>query len=187
MGSSMESLKTGTERIKFLLENYAELRDNDKKLWVSYLIMFHNLQDVLACPQPFDALCDLLLKKDVCGAETMRRIRQKFQQKGLYTPSEKIDDKKNSKAGRCLNVKSRVEHLLKNYSALRDCDIQLWLSYLIMFYGMKERLNTSSSAYDEFCDIIFDNEVPAIDTIRRNRQLFQEKGLYLGTKRRSDG
>jgi len=176
----MVKLKTTKEKIEHLLKNYPELRDDDRKLWLSYLITFHNLQDIFLCPKPFESLCDLLLKKEISNAETIRRIRQKFQQSGLYVGTEK----KSEKTYKIYNVKNRVEHLLKNYPALQDCDIQLWLAYLIMFYDMKERVNNSTSAYDEFCDIIFDNEVPAIETIRRSRQLLQEKGLYLGTRKR---
>lgn len=177
---SIEQLISSRERIEFLLRNYPSLRDDDKKLWVSYLVMFHRLQDVLSRPLPFEALCAMLLNENVAGTETIRRIRQKIQHQGQYERTAS-----NEVVSRAFNVKSRVEHLLKNYNALRDNDMQLWLSYLVMFHGMKERINDSCNPYEEFCDIVLDKEVPTMESIRRSRQAFQEKSLYVGTKRKS--
>lgn len=178
---SIKEITSCSDRIKYLLENYSSLREDDKKLWISYLIMFHNLQDVLTNSNSFEELCKLLLNKEVTNAETIRRIRQKLQQSGLYEREEKVGKKKDKKT---FNTKNRVEHLLLNYPALRDCDIQLWLGYLVMFHGMKDRLNESSDPYEEFCDIVLDKDVPAIETIRRSRQLFQQNGLYLGDRKK---
>jgi hypothetical protein len=188
------SLTSSKERVAFLLENYPSLRDDDKKLWVSYLVMFHNLQDVLTRQPPFESLCNLLLKENVSTCETLRRLRQKLQENGSYekqnkeqslhssvTKGKKIEDTKNI---RSFNVASRVEHLLKNYEALRDNDTQLWLAYLVMFHNAKDRINESIEPYVEFCDIVFDKDVPNMGSIRRSRQSLQEKGLYLGDKRK---
>lgn len=175
----VDQLKTGRSRIEYLLENYPSLRDNDKKLWISYLVMFHNLQDILLMPKPFDALCDLLLKDDIIQYESIRRIRQKIQEEGLYPKEPQTNVRKVA-----FNVKSRVEHLLKNYSALRDNDMQLWLSYLVMYHGLKERIKEAQNPYEEFCDIILDSDVTTMESVRRTRQSFQESGLYVGTKRK---
>jgi hypothetical protein len=194
------TLTTSKSRVEFLLENYPSLRDDDKKLWVSYLVMFHNLQEVLTRAQPFEALCSLLLKEDVASCETLRRLRQKLQENGAYAKElsddltrqslhrlrakgKKVEDTKI--VTRSFNVNSRVEHLLKNYDALRDNDTQLWLAYLVMFHGLKQRVNESISPYDDFCDIVFDNDVPNMQSIRRSRQHFQERGFYLGEKRKN--
>lgn len=175
----VDQLKTGRSRIEYLLENYPSLRDNDKKLWISYLVMFHNLQDILLMPKPFDALCDLLLKDTVLQYESIRRIRQKVQEGGLYPKEPQTNVHKV-----VFNVKSRVEHLLKNYKALRDNDMQLWLSYLVMYHGLKERIKEAQNPYEEFCDIILDSDVASMESIRRTRQGFQENGLYVGIKRK---
>jgi uncharacterized protein (DUF433 family) len=174
----VDQLKTGKARIEYLLEHYPSLRDNDKKLWISYLVMFHNLQDVLLMPKPFDALCDLLLIEDVIQCESIRRLRQKIQEQGLYQREPQSNLHRVA-----FNVKSRVEHLLKNYPALRDHDVQLWLSYLVMYHGLKDRVNEAENAYEEFCDIILDKDVTSMESIRRTRQAFQENSLYVGTKR----
>ena len=181
---SIKEITSCSDRVNYLLDNYPSLREDDKKLWISYLIMFHNLQDVLTNSNSFEELCKLLLDKDVANVETIRRIRQKIQQRGLYKRGEKVDKEKRVKT---FNTKNRVEHLLLNYPALRDCDIQLWLGYLVMFHGMKDRLNESSDPYEEFCDIVLDKDVPAIETIRRSRQQFQQNGLYLGDRKKDTG
>lgn len=196
--SVLEQLISGKDRVQYLLENYPSLRDDDKKLWISYLVLFHNLQDVLIRPEPFEALCNLLLKDNVCSWETIRRLRQKLQEKGGYekiggdptiqtlhrlrAKGKKVEGNKGK--NRNFNLHSRVEVLLKNYSPLRDNDTQLWLAYLTMFHGMKERINGSIDAYEEFCDMILSKEVPTMESVRRARQLFQEKGLYTGEKRK---
>jgi len=178
--SIVEQLTSVKNKVGFLLENYPNLREDDKKLWISYLVMFHHLQDVLTRPHPFDALCNMLLRESVPGSETIRRIRQKFQETGLYGKNTQNAPVAHKNA---FNVKSRVEHLLKNYDALRDNDMQLWLSYLSMFHNLKGRINEAVNAYDEFCDIVLDKEVPTMESIRRSRQAFQERGLYVGVKR----
>ena len=177
--SIVTQLTTSKDRIEFLLKNYPSLRDDDKKLWISYLVMFHGLQDILMMPQPFDALCNLLLTQDVVKAESIRRVRQKLQEQGSYKKNKKVELQKNA-----YNVKNRVEHLLKNYSALRDNDTQLWLAYLTMFHGLKDKINEAVNAYEEFCNILLDDAVPAIETVRRTRQGIQEQGLYEGVKRK---
>jgi len=197
--SAVNQLISGKDRVNFLLSAYPSLRDDDKKLWISYLVMYHNLQDVLTMPQPFEALCSLLLKEGICSSETIRRLRQKLQENGVYEKSEgsvspqtlnrmrakgQLIEEKHIHKSFSFNLNSRVEHLLKNYTALRDNDTQLWLAYLVMFHGMKERINESINSYEEFCDIVLDKEVPTMQSIRRSRQHFQEKGLYVGEKRK---
>ena len=174
----VEQFSSVRERVDFLLKSYPSLRDDDKKLWISYLVLYHGLQDVLSRPQPFDALCQMLLIGGVTSTESIRRIRQKIQEEGAYKRNVQPTHQKSA-----FNVRSRVEHLLKNYIALRDNDMQLWLAYLTMFHGLKERINESNNAYEDFCDILLDKEVPTMESIRRSRQIFQENGLYVGSKR----
>lgn len=72
------------ERVRYLLDIYKPLRDDDKKLWISYLITFHNLEKINDCDDPYETLCSIILDGSSPIMETVRRCRQAFQQNGLY-------------------------------------------------------------------------------------------------------
>ena len=91
----------------------------------------------------------------------------------MTTPSKKLETNKG-----------RVEYLLKNYAPLRDSDKKLWVAYLVIFHGLREKLLEASDPYDAFCELYLDRSVPSNETIRRLRQRFQETGKYLGKNRR---
>ena len=165
---SVSKFQTSKEKVEFLLKKHPDLVKDDKKLWISYLVLFYDLKNVLSHSQAFDSLCQLLFKEKI-NAATILRTKQKIQE-------DKKQILKIGKEHKNLFVKSRVEHLLKNYPALKENDMQLWLSYLVMFHDMKERLNSSSDPYEEFCSIILDQEVPAISSVRRTRQIIQKNG-----------
>jgi len=160
-----QTLQSSREKVEHLLTHHPELSQDDKLLWLSYLVQFYDLKKVLACSTPFTVLCDVLFNKNI-NSSTLIRVKQKFQQK-LGTKTAR------SSEYRSLHVKSRIEHLLKNYPALKENDTQLWVSYLVMFHDLKDRLNKSADPYTEFCDIVMDREVPAISTMRRSRQRVQ--------------
>jgi len=161
-----QTFQSSKEKVEYLLTHHPELSQNDKLLWLSYLVQFYSLKEVMACSAPFTALCDTLFRKNI-NASTLIRIKQKFQQKTGNKTAKDTEFK-------ILHVGNRIEHLLKNYPALRENDTQLWISYLVMFHDLKDRLNKSANPYDEFCDIVMDKEVPAISTMRRSRQRVRE-------------
>lgn len=79
-----------------------------------------------------------------------------------------------------IKIGDRVEHLLASHSALRDDDKKLWIAYLVIYHGLKEKLG--DDAYDAFCDLYME-EAPSSESVRRVRQKIQEEGKYLGEKR----
>jgi hypothetical protein len=141
--------------------------------------MYHNLKASLKSENPCDCFCDLILDDRIPSMESIRRIRQKLQEEGLF-PKE---SKKKETSAKHHSVKDRVEYLLKQYKPLRDDDKKLWISYLITYHHLQEKMNTSDEPYDALCTILLD-EAPAIESIRRCRQILQEKGLYLEEKRK---
>lgn len=179
MSNLLKEFEGVKNKVAFLLKNYKSLRGNDMKLWISYLVMYHNLQASLKGGNPFDAFCVLVMDDRVPGMESIRRVRQKLQENGEY-PKDKKADKTGEKKH---SVKERVEALLKANKPLRDDDKKLWLAYLISYHDLKNRLNNSDDPYETLCDVLIE-DVPAIESIRRCRQVLQENGLYLGDKRR---
>ena len=172
MKSVEQQFSNSKEKVYYLLSSHPELLNDDKKLWISYLVMYFNLKNVLACVEPFRALCDLLFKEKI-NAATILRLRQKYQKHQKYQRSlcSSVKTKEEKEDCKVLYVKSRISHLLKNYPALKENDNQLWISYLVMFHDLKNRLNKSADPYEEFCSIVMDKEVPSIATIRRSRQI----------------
>jgi hypothetical protein len=166
-------------KVEFLLTHYKSLRDNDIKLWISYLVMYYNLQKSLSLTtDPCQSFCDLVLDDNVPSIASIIRVRQKLQEDGSYPKL-----KNTIKRGRKTDIRGNVEGLLKSHKPLRDDDKKLWLAYLITHHNLKEKMNTSSDPYETLCDILID-DIPGMDTIRRTRQQIQEAGLYVGEKRK---
>ncbi len=70
------------------------------------------------------------------------------------------------------NKKDRVEYLLKKYPETRDSDKKLWLAYMCIFMDLKSNIATGS--YEIFKKCFMSKETPSFETLRRNRQKFQE-------------
>lgn len=70
-------------RVKALLDKYPFLRDNDKKLYLSYLNSFHNLRDrIKSNPEnSYETLKEIILNPDVPMFESVSRARRKVQEK----------------------------------------------------------------------------------------------------------
>lgn len=89
--SVLEEFKYARDKVAFLLERYPQLRDNDKELYLSYLFKFHNLKKVLnSSKDPYKTFCKLFLHDKTISFNTIRRVRAKFQQDGLFPASEKV-------------------------------------------------------------------------------------------------
>lgn len=78
-----DSLKTIKARVAAILERYPETRDSDKLLWLAYMNLNHNLKGVLGV-QSYQYLKELIMSDDVPSTESIRRVRQKIQENGLY-------------------------------------------------------------------------------------------------------
>jgi len=71
------------------------------------------------------------------------------------------------------SIKERVEWLLKNYPETRNDDRYLIILYMRFFTPMRKYLS--------FVPYRVIKELPSFESIRRARQLIQEKGKYLPT------
>lgn len=80
-------------------------------------------------------------------------------------------------ASELIPIKDKVGSILNEYPAARDDDKLLWLLYLKMFCGLTEE------GWEILWPILAEENTPAMESIRRIRQKFQENGLYLGEKR----
>jgi hypothetical protein len=75
------------------------------------------------------------------------------------------------------NNKQKVEHLLSQYAETRDSDKKLFLMYLHEFTKINPQV------LRDFAAIFKQDQVPCTETLRRIRQSFQSKGMYVGTKK----
>lgn len=74
-----ESIKTIKDKVLTLLQNYSNVRDSDKLLWLAYLVEFHNLKEVLG-EDGLKKFRTLLMNEDTPSMESVRRCRQKIQE-----------------------------------------------------------------------------------------------------------
>jgi hypothetical protein len=79
----LEELQNIKEKVKFILDKYHSARDSDKVLYLFYLSEFHNLKNHLG-EEKFLTLFNLITTPDTPSPESIRRIRQRFQETGLY-------------------------------------------------------------------------------------------------------
>ena len=70
-------------RVKCLLEKYPELRDHDKKLYISYLNVFHFLKPRLDRHpnNAYQTLKEIIMDTKVPMFESVSRARRKIQEK----------------------------------------------------------------------------------------------------------
>ncbi len=80
-----ESLTTCKDRVEYVLSYCPGTRESDKKLWLVYMHNFHGLGFV----EGYNSLVRIIMDEETPSMETLRRIRQKFQQKGLFLGSNR--------------------------------------------------------------------------------------------------
>lgn len=78
---SQENMGAVTERVSSLLKENPSLRDDDKKLWVTYLERFYGLRTVLG-EEAFETF--IMIMEQCPSYETVRRSRQKLQEAGKF-------------------------------------------------------------------------------------------------------
>ena len=83
MSSVSESVVTIKDRVGFLLENYSVLRDSDKLLWLAYLNMEYGMQHKIGL-EAYAKLKEIIMDEDTPTMESIRRVRQKYQEEGLF-------------------------------------------------------------------------------------------------------
>ncbi|WDU84231.1 hypothetical protein [Caloramator sp. Dgby_cultured_2] len=67
------------QQVEFILQNYPETRNDDKKLTAYVLKEFYNVESI-------DDIC----KPEIPCLESIRRCRQKLQEQGKYQGAERI-------------------------------------------------------------------------------------------------
>lgn len=73
------------DKVEYLLQEYPHTRDSDKSLWLGYLKVFHEADKKLQMAEdPWGALIRLIHSPECCTMESVRRVRQKFQEQGMY-------------------------------------------------------------------------------------------------------
>lgn len=76
------------DRVAYLLSTYPELRDDDKMLWVAYLVTYHQLRAVIG-EEAYGKFKTLLTNRDTPTMESIRRVRQKYQEEGQYVGTKR--------------------------------------------------------------------------------------------------
>lgn len=155
-----------TQKVEFLLKSSKGLRSNDMKLWIAYLVMFHDLQTVLNKRKPYEQFKNLILDDAVPSMETIRRARQKLQAAGKYIGVRK----KEKKTYQEFTTKSCVVHLLKHHKETRKNDKLLWLEFLNTFLNLENKIK--HNPYERLCEVLI-QEAPAFSSIVRVRQSLQ--------------
>ena len=79
----IKDLVKAKDKVESLLKSYPECQDNDKLLWLAYLVVFHDLRKTLG-EEAYVKFRELLLNEDTVTMESIRRVRQKFQEEGKY-------------------------------------------------------------------------------------------------------
>lgn len=103
IGDKMISdLKKSKDKVEALLNQYPVVRDSDKLLWLAYLVKFHDLKNELG-EVAYRKFERILLDKNTVTMESIRRVRQKFQEQGKY-----VGTKREEKLAEAEEVKTYI-------------------------------------------------------------------------------
>lgn len=80
-------LNTIKEQVEGILRDHPEARNCDKELFIKYLEIYHSVQDYFS-RNDYNGLQGML--KAAPSFESIRRMRQKLQEKGEYTADPQI-------------------------------------------------------------------------------------------------
>jgi hypothetical protein len=78
-----EGIETCKDKVGLLLSEYVTLRDSDKLLWLAYLCKYHNLRNALG-ESGYQKLKAVIMDDKTPTMESIRRVRQKYQEGGMY-------------------------------------------------------------------------------------------------------
>lgn len=79
----INEMRNNKDKVEFLLENSQPVRDCDKLLWLAYLDTFHDLSQEIGV-DAYLKLMSLIMAESTPTMESIRRVRQKFQENGEY-------------------------------------------------------------------------------------------------------
>lgn len=97
-------LRNTKDQVEKMLRLSPSTRVNDKLLWMAVVTDNHGLYQELG-PVAYKKLMAFLKKENVPGMDSVGRVRRKFQQQGLYLPTE------NTRPRQIKNV----QHFLKEF------------------------------------------------------------------------
>ena len=86
----IEDLITNKEKVEDLLSKYPATRDSDKLLWLAYLVVYRDLRFKIG-PEAYLKFKNILLSPETSSMESIRRVRQKLQEDGLYIGTKRKD------------------------------------------------------------------------------------------------
>lgn len=78
-----EAINTCQNKVEKILEKYPVTRDSDKLLWLSYLVLHHDLKLSMG-EQAYAVFKKILLNEKTPTMESVTRARRKIQESGLY-------------------------------------------------------------------------------------------------------
>jgi hypothetical protein len=84
--NTLEGLKTCKNKVSFILDKFKSTRDDDKQLWLAYLVIHHDLKAKIG-DDAYKNLKELIMDKKTPTMESIRRIRQKLQEDGYFIGS----------------------------------------------------------------------------------------------------
>jgi hypothetical protein len=76
-------------KAEYLLQNYPLTRDDSRELWFYYLVVFHQLDEIIG-KENFDMFKQLILDKQTLGPDMLMKAKSKFQKEGKYWGDIKI-------------------------------------------------------------------------------------------------
>lgn len=82
-----EKLKVIKNNLINLLSNYPETRNDDKYLTILYWKLIDGVKDAYGNPLPFIPMHEI---KRATSPETIRRMRQKFNEEGAFLPTDPV-------------------------------------------------------------------------------------------------
>lgn len=102
----IKDLKKAKDKVEKILKEHPGTRDSDKLLWLAYLAIYHDLRNKLG-PVAYESFKAILLSDETVTMESIRRMRQKFQEGGNY-----IGTKRKFKLAEERNVREEIKNLI---------------------------------------------------------------------------
>ena len=77
------------DRVAKILEKAPQTRDSDKLLWLAYMVQHHQLKAKLG-DVAYYTLKGIFTSEDCPSMESIRRVRQRYQEEGLFPGSSNV-------------------------------------------------------------------------------------------------
>ena len=86
-----EELVTIKSKVRYILEKHPETRDSDKLLWLAYMCIFHDLKSMFKSEDEYKRFRTLIMNSKSPTFESIRRVRQKYQEAGEFVGKKRAD------------------------------------------------------------------------------------------------